>query len=184
MRVIAGSRRGLLLRGFEGADIRPTADRVKENLFNVIAPHIPGARVLDLFAGTGGLAIEALSRGAREAVLCEKSRAAADLIIKNVAKARFDRESAVLCTDGIHYLKQSDTPFDLILLDPPYGEGLIGRALASISQRRLLTADGIIAAECDEADSVSVPAGLILQKEKKYGRTRILVLGWDFEVNV
>lgn len=173
MRVIAGSRRGMKLAEFEGNSVRPTTDRIKENIFNILTPYVPEARVLDLFAGSGALAIEALSRGACSAVLCDSARSSIALIQKNVSKADFIERVEVLQTEALAFLRGCRDTFDLIFLDPPYNTGLLQRSLELIAERNLLAKGGIVLAERDHTESCEEVEGLVLLREKRYGRTII-----------
>ena len=130
MRVIAGKKRGMKLSGFEGEAIRPTADRVKENMFNLIAPYVADAEVLDLFAGTGALSIEALSRGAAHAVLCEQARSSLGIIRKNVEKTGFLEQCSIVEGDCFGFLARNYKKFNLIFLGPAlqYGDAFKGAA--------------------------------------------------------
>ena len=179
MRVISGKKRGMKLAGFDGDAIRPTTDRVKENIFNMIAPYVPDARVLDLFAGTGALAIEAISRGAAGAVLCESAAASAKIIELNLAKADFTELCRLERGDCFSFLARNVEKFDLVFLDPPYNTGLLKKALDAIVKQDCLAADGIIVAECDDPEKPPEVGGLSLKKERKYGRTYILIYTWD-----
>lgn len=125
MRVIAGTARSLKLKTIEGLDTRPTTDRIKETLFNMLQPDIPGASFLDLFSGSGAIAIEALSRGAKEAVLVENSRAACACIRENLAHTHLEDGARVMECDCLTAIKRlgGHEPFDIIFMDPPYGKG-------------------------------------------------------------
>ena len=130
MRVITGSARGKKLITLPGDDVRPTADRVKEALFSSIHFEIEGSSVLDLFAGSGQLGIEALSRGAAQVVFCDKSTASVDTVKKNLENCGFNKSSyTVFHTDFLSYLKTSKTKFDFCFLDPPYEAGFYTDAL-------------------------------------------------------
>ncbi|MCM1468391.1 MAG: 16S rRNA (guanine(966)-N(2))-methyltransferase RsmD [Alistipes sp.] len=124
MRVIAGTARSLKLKTIEGQDTRPTTDRIKETLFNMLQPDIPGASFLDLFSGSGAIAIEALSRGALEAVLVENSRAACACIRENLEHTRLAHKALLLECDCVTALSRliGHKPFDIIFMDPPYGK--------------------------------------------------------------
>ena len=137
MRVIAGTRRSLPLKTLEGDATRPTADRYKETLFNVLQADIPGARFLDLFAGSGGIGIEALSRGARHAVFVENSRKAQAVIRENVHFTKFENESDILLADALSYVRGlTVVDFDIIFLDPPYNKGLEQQILLALSGKK------------------------------------------------
>lgn len=172
MRVIAGIKRGLKLFEFEGSLIRPTTDRVRENIFNIIAFHVYDSNVLDLFCGTGALSIEAISRGAKSAVLCDIAKNSLDLAKKNANHAQFSDKCIFNQMSGVDFLKTTKSKFDIIFLDPPYNSGLAEKALSLIFEKDVLTDDGIVVLERDETDDFSF-SDAHLVKEKKYGRTKI-----------
>ena len=147
MRVITGKARGVQLKTPDGMQTRPTTDRVKEALFSIIHFDIPGARVLDLFGGTGQLGIEALSRGAKSAVFVDAGEAACKLIRENLKRTRFEQEGKVVRSDYLEYLKRTMEQFDIILLDPPYAEVFLENALKQITEIDILQSGGIIIAE-------------------------------------
>ena len=147
MRVISGSARGRRLKELQGMETRPTTDRVKEGLFNVIQFHIEGRRVLDLFAGTGQLGIECLSRGADSAVFVDERRDAAALVRDNLVATRLSDRARVIQGEAMTYLASCREKFDLIFLDPPYETGKLERALEQISAFDILTEHGIIVCE-------------------------------------
>ncbi len=147
MRVITGSARGRRLRELEGMETRPTTDRVKEGLFSALQFEIEGRQVLDLFAGTGQLGIECLSRGAAGAVFVDCRTDAVKLIRENLTVTDLGDRARVVAGDSMEYLKTLREKFDLILLDPPYGAGLLEPALSSIAAFDILRPHGIIAAE-------------------------------------
>ena len=144
MRVITGSARGRKLKTPKDAHVRPTTDQVKEAVFNILRDNVEGRRVLDLFAGTGQLGIEALSRGAKEAVFVDESASSVKLVKDNLALCGF--EAQVIHTDALSYLKRCGR-FDLIFLDPPYDSDLYEKALESINLFDILTEGGIIITE-------------------------------------
>ncbi len=149
MRVIAGSARGVRLQSLPGKDVRPTTDRIKETLFNVIGPFFDGGKVLDLFAGTGALGIEALSRGAEEAIFVERSRAVKH-VRDNLKRAGFHRQAEVFHQDArriLPFLIKRALRFDLIFLDPPYLDPILLPILERIDRGKLLDKDGILVAE-------------------------------------
>ena len=175
LRVIAGIKRGMKLAEFEGDNIRPTTDRIKENIFNIISPYIAGAKVLDMFAGTGALSIEAVSRGAASALLCELSDLSAKIVKQNLKKADFGDKCRLVIGDSINYAKDTKEKFDIIFLDPPYNTGLLAKALDIIAQNGLLSDGGIAVVECDGPEYPASIDGLELCKEKRYGRSYVLV---------
>ncbi|BAK98599.1 hypothetical protein OBV_14010 [Oscillibacter valericigenes Sjm18-20] len=147
MRVITGSARGRRLKELEGMETRPTTDRVKEGLFSALQFEIEGRRVLDLFAGTGQLGIEALSRGAAGCVFVDRRADAVKLIRENLKITGLTDRARVVSGDSMEYLSALREKFDLILLDPPYAAGLLEPALVNIARFDILAPHGIIAAE-------------------------------------
>ena len=147
MRVIAGSARGIQLKTPDGMKTRPTTDRVKEAMFSIIHFDIPGARVLDLFGGTGQLGIEALSRGAASATFVDQSDASCRLIKENLRRAKFEGLGKVIRGDYMEYLSRCREEYDIILLDPPYAEVFLENALKRITEIDILRTGGIIVAE-------------------------------------
>src|SRR5574344_1343880 len=147
MRVITGSARGRRLNELKGTQTRPTTDKVKESIFNCIQFDVEDARVLDLFAGTGQLGIEALSRGAQSAVFVDRRTDAVKLIRENLALCRLSDRAQGVCGDSMGYLSSLRTKFDIVFLDPPYAEDLLERALPHIARFDILSPHGIIVAE-------------------------------------
>ena len=147
MRVITGSARGCRLKELEGMETRPTTDRVKEGLFNIIQFDIEGRKVLDLFAGTGQLGIECLSRGAVSAVFVDRRPDAVKLIRENLKATSLSERARVVSGDSMEFLKSLREKFDLIFLDPPYEAELLEPAIAHIAKFDILSPHGIIVAE-------------------------------------
>ena len=147
MRVISGSARGRRLKELQGMDTRPTTDKVKESLFNIIQFEIEGRSVLDLFGGTGQLGIEALSRGAERCTFVDARREAAALIRENLKATRLEERGKVVEGDSLSFLLTCRQKYDLIFLDPPYEAGLLEPALAHIARFDILAPHGIIVAE-------------------------------------
>jgi 16S rRNA (guanine966-N2)-methyltransferase len=176
MRVITGTARGRRLRELPGLETRPTADRVKEGLFSAIQFEIEGRRVLDLFAGTGQLGIEALSRGAVSAVFVDRRPDAAALIRENLKlTGLFDRGN-VRAGDSMEYLKCTREKFDLIFLDPPYEAGLLEPALAHIARYDLLTPGGIITAESPADRRLpALAAPYAISRTYRYGKIGLTI---------
>ena len=162
MRVITGTARGRVLKELEGLETRPTTGKVKESLFSIIQFDIEGRRVLDLFAGTGQLGIEALSRGAK-------------LIQENLALCRLADRARVRQGDALPYLRSGEK-FDIVFLDPPYASGLLQQALTDIAAFDICRPHGIIVAE-SAADTVlpDMPAPYSLYREYKYGKIKLTV---------
>ncbi|MBR4392701.1 MAG: 16S rRNA (guanine(966)-N(2))-methyltransferase RsmD [Oscillospiraceae bacterium] len=173
MRVITGSAGGRKLKTPSNEEIRPTTDNVKESVFNIIQFDIEGRRVLDLFGGTGQMGIEALSRGAREAVFVDKSREAVKLIRDNLQTCGM--EAKVLQTDALSYLRSGER-FDLIFVDPPYDSGLYEPVLSTINSVDNLSEGGIIICEAH----VDVPFPDVREpyrkaREYRYGKVKICI---------
>lgn len=174
MRVISGSRKGRKLVKIEGDRIRPTSDRTKEAIFNILGPAIREARVLDLFAGTGALGIEALSRGADQAVFVDLD---CDIIRQNLLLCRFETHGTVLCHDIIRdplpvILKGQ--AFDFVFMDPPYKTGYIEKVLEKEGLMDLLAPGGLIIAEHSVKESLQISlSGLDISRQKKYSKTMI-----------
>jgi len=175
LRVISGSARGRKLSAPDGLDTRPTTDRVKESIFNIISPYMPAANVLDLFAGSGAMGIEALSRASQHAVFVEQSRKALSVIQKNLSDTRLTDRSEVLHTDAFSYLGRANTKFDIIFLDPPYNKGMLSAAIDIIYENSLLADGGIIVAETELGGEIPDDSGFSLIKQAKYGKTVVLI---------
>lgn len=178
LRVISGTARGLKLDSIEGLDTRPTLDNVKEAVFSMLFDKVYGAVCLDLFAGSGALGIEALSRGASGCVFCDKSDKAISVIKKNTEKSRVSDKSQILKNDFkdcLEHLKIEGKKFDIVFLDPPYANGLLDEALKMIYDMSLLSSGGVVVAEYDNGTDVDIQHYNIL-KDKKYGRVCIYIL--------
>lgn len=177
LRVISGKVRGLKLDTPKNEDVRPTTDRVKESLFNIINSYIMDSNVLDLFAGTGSLGIECLSRGASSATFVDVSKDSINIVKSNIKKARVENQSTILNLDfknAIDRLKAQNSKFDVIFMDPPYYKNMFIDALANIDNANLLAEDGIIIVEHDTKDKFEDKIGRLEKtKEKKYGNTTL-----------
>lgn len=176
MRVIAGTARGCTLNAPEGFNTRPTADRVKESMFAVIQFEVQGKSVLDLFAGSGALGIEALSRGAAYAVFVDKDEKSIELIKENLGKAKLSDKAVVLKKDYLHALKSLSQKFGIVFLDPPYAQGLYESALTAIKEYGILDDGGMIVIEYSPSYEINIPEGYTKVKEKKYGSTMLAYL--------
>ena len=168
MRIISGKYRGMNLAEFKGAEIRPTADRVKESLFNILSADIVGARVLDLFCGSGNLGIESISRGAEFVHFNDISKDSIAVLNKNLARLK-DNNFAVTALDYSLCLSRLN-PFDIIFIDPPYAKDYGAEALKIIGEGKLLNEGGIAVYERDRSFDGEV-SGLQLYDERKYGKT-------------
>ena len=138
MRVISGTAKGVSLKTPSGMETRPTTDRVKEAVFSIIQFHIPGARILDLFGGTGQLGIEGLSRGANSAVFVDRREEACALIRENLRRTKLEGSARVVRSDYQTYLKRTKEKFDIIFLDPPYVEDFLENSLIRITEIDIL----------------------------------------------
>ena len=180
MRVITGKARGVVLKTPDGMATRPTADRVKEALFSVINFEIPGMDVLDLFGGTGQLGIDALSRGAKNAVFVDASDAACKLIRENLRRTKLEAQGRVIKSDYLSYLRNCGRKFGIIFLDPPYAEVFLENALKCITEIDILQTGGIIVAE-RPLEKMELPdfPGYSRSKDYKYGNTLVTLYRKD-----
>ena len=180
MRVITGKARGTVLKTPEGLQTRPTADRVKEALFSIIQFDVPGARVLDLFGGTGQLGIEAISRGAKSAVFVDAGEKACALIKENLRRCRMEGEGQVIRSDYLTYLSRCRDKFNIVFLDPPYAEVFLENSLKMLAEIDILESDAIIVAErpAEKELSVEIP-GFNRSKDYKYGKTLLTLYRKD-----
>ena len=178
MRVIAGEFKGRRLLSPEDERVRPTTDKVKEAIFSMLAFDLPGAAVCDLFAGTGSLGLEALSRGARHCYFCDSSRDSLKLIKENIRACGAEEGATVLACDFRAALGRLPSKVDIFLLDPPYGEGLLEEALSGISELGLLSEEGIIVCEHGKREELPEITGELRRiKEKKYGKIAVSIYG-------
>ena len=184
LRIIAGTARGTRLAFPKGGEVRPTADRIREAIFNIIAGRVADARVLDLFAGTGAFGIEALSRGARECVFVENNRSCVAAIRENLEKTGFTGQGVVVVAGALcfpHDDAQPGEPFDIIFLDPPYRlshnsepSSRIARLMERLGTPRVLAADGLVILE--HASGAKVPdefGSLRCSDRRNYGSTEV-----------
>ncbi|MGN0691980.1 MAG: 16S rRNA (guanine(966)-N(2))-methyltransferase RsmD [Oscillospiraceae bacterium] len=180
MRVITGKARGRKLKDFEGRDIRPTTDMVKEAIFSIIQFDIEGSEVLDLFSGTGQLGIEALSRGAKFCRFVDKSKESAELTNENINLAGFRWESNVVNGDSLDFLRMARYTFDIALLDPPYNNGLIEQALPLLEPK--MSQRGI--AVCEHERGLELPDEVgRLKKSKTYNYGKVAVTVYRIPFN-
>ena len=181
MRIIGGTAAGLLLKVPKGYDVRPTPDLVRQAVFNSLGERVGGARVLDLFSGSGALGLECLSRGASRVTSVEKTHRHAEMIRQNLAATHLSRESLELRAQDVfvalHQLAAAHEQFDLILADPPYGEKNIGHRSTSLAQKlldvpeplSLLAQDGLFVLGHTKRDTLSLPATWVEIKTLKHG---------------
>ncbi len=174
MRVITGSARGRRLRTLEGMDVRPTTDKVKEAIFSIVQFDIEGSAVLDLFSGSGQMGIEALSRGANSCVFIDNSRASLEVTRENIAAVGFQKQASVSNMDSIDFLKTCKYTFDLAFLDPPYGKGLIEKAMPLLCEK--MSDRGIIL--CEHEKGLELPENygkMFKHRTYKYGKIEVTV---------
>lgn len=170
MRIISGKYKGKKLKGFNIEGTRPTMDRVKESLFGMIQTYIPGSIVLDLFAGSGALGLEAISNGAKKCYLIDNNQMAIQTIKDN--SQNIDENLKILKIDYKKFLKTTDETFDIIFLDPPYKENQLDKSLRIIEERKLLNNGGIVICEYETGEPKT---NLKLIKEKSYGPKKIKI---------
>ncbi len=176
MRVITGKAKGIVLKTPDGQMTRPTAERVKEALFSVIQFDIPGGNVLDLFGGTGQLAIEALSRGAQRAVIVDAREDACKLIRENLRRTKLECQAAVVRADYLDYLRKCKERFRIIFLDPPYAENFLENSLKMITEIDILETGGIIVTERPLGKDILCDfPGYTRSRDYKYGKTIVTV---------
>ncbi len=176
MRVITGKARGVQLKTPEGMLTRPTTDRVKEALFSIINFEIPGAKVLDLFGGTGQLGIEALSRGAKSAVFVDAREEACKLIRENLKRTKLERDAQVVRSDYLDYLGHCRQQFNIVFLDPPYAEVFLEKSLNRITEIDILQSDGIIVTERPLGKELPWELeGYTRSRDYKYGKTLLTI---------
>ncbi|UCG38165.1 MAG: 16S rRNA (guanine(966)-N(2))-methyltransferase RsmD [bacterium] len=179
MRIIAGTAKGRRLRCPRGSRTRPTSDRVRESIFSIIGSRVEGARVLDLYAGTGAMGLEALSRGASLSVFVEKDQTALRHIRENITGCGFEGVSRIVRSPVLPFLKGQETldPFDLVFLDPPYGsdQGTL-TLLALTKHAKSLQGSLIVLEQASGVEPGPVPPGLRIADSRRYGSTRVTLL--------
>ena len=180
MRVIAGIAKGCKLNSIEDLSTRPTLDRVKEPLFSIIQNHIKNSNVLDLFAGSGALGIEALSRGAKHCTFCDKSYKAIQMVKENIEKTKMQERCTIINKDYKKCLEEIQEGFDIIFIDPPYKKDIAIKSINQIIEKSLLLQSGIIILETDEEEreikELENVRELEVYDKRKYGRIKLLFL--------
>jgi 16S rRNA (guanine(966)-N(2))-methyltransferase RsmD len=177
VRIISGEHKGRRLVGGKAAGLRPTSDRVKESIFNVLQKEVAGRRILDLFAGAGTLGIEALSRGAESVTFVDATASSLKVLRKNLQDLGVQDRSTILRLDGVKALNRLKEEFHLIFADPPYLEGFPQRIVDSVAQSEVLEANGILILEHHKKERFSFPEQkLSLLKQKRFGDTVISFL--------
>jgi 16S rRNA (guanine(966)-N(2))-methyltransferase RsmD len=173
LRIISGEKKGTRLFSLKKRKIRPTSDKVKGAIFNVLVS-VEDKKILDLFAGSGALGIEALSRGAEQVVFVDSSFNSLDLVRKNLEKLEFRDKSRLIKKNVLRFLKsESEGRFDLILVDPPYGKGLCQKVLEILSEKEFLNAKGVLVIEHHKKEKIEKVGNFILLQERKYGDTLV-----------
>lgn len=183
MRIITGRAKGIRLVTLDGENTRPTTERAKEAVFSMLQFDIEGRRVLDLFAGSGQMGLEALSRGAASATLVDHAKAAVEVIRKNVEKTRLSG-AEITCSDSLEYLRRGrsrDGGFHIVFIDPPYGERLISKSLALLLEGKWLAEGAIIVCESQDGEDIfdgnaSIAQSFDVIKSTKHGISRINLL--------
>ena len=182
MRIITGRARGIKLDTLEGDMTRPTSERAKMAIFSSLQFSLEGRRVLDLFAGSGQMGLEAVSRGASHAVLVDQSKDAVKIITKNAEKTRLSEDCTIICSDFSEFLKQrrGRDPFDIVFIDPPYAMKACKAAVEAVLTNRLLKSGGILVLESAEPDPLGVGTPFLEQfvvlKSARYGAAYVNIL--------
>ena len=181
MRIITGKARGIRLKTLEGLETRPTAERVKEAIFSMIQFDIEGRKVLDLFSGSGQMGLEALSRGASQAYLIDRSRDAIRVIEENASKTKLISDCKIIGSDSLDFIRRNrGTRFDIVFLDPPYASDLYRSSLGALLDCDMLKPTSLIICESDTdeifGDDAELSARFICKKQSRYSKTVITVL--------
>lgn len=182
MRIIGGKARGTKLYTLEGQNTRPTLDRVKESLFNIIQHEIQGCIFLDLFSGSGAIGLEAVSRGAKKAILCDKSKEAINIIKKNVTKTHFEENTEIYMESYDKILNSKIKELvDIIYIDPPYETDFAYQALKIILEKEILKEESLIIIETDQKEIVlkqikEIEDKIEIEDIRKYGRANLIFL--------
>lgn len=178
MRIISGKARGTKLYTLEGENTRPTLDRVKESLFNIIQNKIEAANFLDLFSGSGAIGLEALSRGAKKAIFCDSSKSAIEIINKNIKKTHLEEKSKVYNLDYKNALREIKEKQDIIYIDPPYKTDFAIQAINEIIKLNIIDKNSIIILETDDEKIIEniEKLEIEIQDKRKYGRAYLIFL--------
>ena len=181
LKITGGELRGRAIKAPPGLGTRPTAAKMRQALFNILGPEVQGARVADIFAGSGALGLEALSRGAAWCVFVEKSPAVARLLRDNLANLGLEERGRVLFA-GLQAARGElgrEGPFDLVLADPPYGKGLVAQLLDLVAGERLLAEQGQLIVEHSPQERPEAPAGLRATDHRRYGQSELSFFTWQ-----
>ena len=182
LRIISGTLKGKKLHPFEGKGIRPTSDRSREAIFNILSDRVPGAVVLDLFAGSGALGIEALSRGADKATFIDMAPAAVSLLGKNLRACRLEDRGRIISWNierNLNCLQSPDRPYTLIFLDPPYHKGMLLKALTHLKKCKALASGACLVLEHGHVDELPLTMADFGQlDQRRYGKTLVSFLSY------
>ena len=182
MRILGGTAKGRKLVTIKARGIRPTRDDVKESIFSMIQGHVEAAVVLDLFAGTGNLGLEALSQGAKRAIFVEKERLPLRALLRNIDLCGFRDRAEVISRDAeiaLKLLRRRAEKVDLVFIDPPYGSGYVGKTLRFISAHDMVNAGGTVVIEHSSGETPSDQWGRFsLRRQKRHGDTTISIFQW------
>jgi 16S rRNA (guanine966-N2)-methyltransferase len=176
MRIISGQQKGRRISAGKSARIRPTSDRVRESIFNVLREEVEGKRILDLFAGAGGLGLEALSRGAAWVTFVDSSPRSINLLRSNLKKLSLNDRSTVIKLDGMKALKRLEETFDLIFADPPYDRGFVQQIVDSVVLSEILQEGGILVLEHHKKETFGCSQELSILKQRRFGDTVVSFL--------
>ena len=182
MRVISGCAKGHKLVAPQGINTRPTTDRIKETLFNVISADVYGSKVLDIFCGSGAIGIEALSRNARISYFIDNDDEALNVLEQNLVHTKLKEKAIIIKSDAVEAIRKlglKEEKFDIVFLDPPYASDLYLSVLESVLKEGILSKEGIIIVEQSSKDDIPLINGLKLIKEKKFGTTKMSF--WSLE---
>ncbi len=184
MRIITGEAKGKKLLSLNTKKVRPTTDRVKESLFNILGNSVFYVRGLDLFAGFGSLGLEALSRGAEHFTFVERDYKNADIIKKNIKLCKFEKRTEVIISDVFQYLKNTEKKYDMVFMDPPYEKGLIQKTIFLLIKNNLLTENSLIICEYHKNEEINLKEEQIEEiKTKNYGETVIKIYQYKEETH-
>lgn len=177
MRIIAGERKGSILKAPKGQQTRPTLSRVRESLFSILGEAFVDARVADLYAGAGGLGLEALSRGAASCVFVERARPALDALRANIEKLRYENQSTIVAQEVGRWVRSRPAlpePLDLVFLDPPYGSPDLARVIEQLAENLPLSPEALVVAQCSPRDELLEQIGLLKRHRLQiYGETAL-----------
>ena len=175
MRIISGKFKGKKLHSKKNSKVRPTTDRVKEAIFNIIQGTISNTVVIDLFAGFGSLGLEALSRGANKVYFVEKMKSNSQIIKKNIKSCNMENHSEVFTTDVFDFLTHTKIKADIIFMDPPYDRGYLNKSITSIIKNQIIKKPGLIIVEHSLKEKAPDYTKLEIVRERKYGNTQVTI---------